>query len=103
VTLKPGHRYWFGLGTLSSETAGQFDWAFADVSGPATGPGTVPARFAETLDAGNTWAGFDDTPFLIQVNGTALTGAAPEPPAIALLAIVSIPAVGLVLRRRSRA
>jgi hypothetical protein len=103
VTLKPGHRYWFALGTLSSEAAGQFDWSFADVNGPVTGPGTVPARFGETLDAGNSWTGFDETPYLIQVSGIALTGAAPEPPALALLAFVGIPAVGIVLRRRYRA
>jgi hypothetical protein len=103
VTLNPNKKYWFVFGTLSSETTGQVDWAFADVNGPVTGPGTVPPRFALTLDAGNSWSGFNNTPFLIQVNGTALSAPAPEPSAIALLIVAAGPAAGIIVRRRRSA
>ena len=101
VVLEPNTRYWFGVGTLSGPEAGQFNWAFSSASGPVTGPGAIPSRFAETFDAGNSWEGFTATPFFLEVRGDIIaTGAAPEPSSFGLLAFAGLPGIALIARRR---
>jgi hypothetical protein len=101
ITLSRFTRYWFVLGESSSASDDGYDWAFAATPGPITGPGTMPATFAETTTSGQDWTGSAGNPYLMQVNATIVGPAAPEPSAFALLAAAG-PVVGLVVRRRLR-
>lgn len=110
VILEANTRYWFVLGTLSDNTT-NYDWAFSSSAGPITGPGGIPARFAETLDEGDSWAGFNDTPYLLEVRGNLIVATAPEPSAFSLfvsglfvsglLAVAGLPAPDPLTRRNA--
>jgi hypothetical protein len=72
VTLDPTRFYWFVLSGSSSDGTGSVEWQFTE-STTHGGPGTLPDFASIFFDFPPAqWQVVPDSPFLIQVNGTAV-------------------------------
>ncbi len=66
ITLSPNGTYWVVVGVSSG--AGDYDWNYTD-SNSGSGVG-FSTRWAYSTNAGSTWTGLDEEPFMMQVDAS---------------------------------
>ena len=66
VTLAPNSTYWVVVGVTTG--TGYYDWNYT-ASNSGSGVGFSP-RWGSTTNAGATWSGFDDEPFMMEVSAS---------------------------------